>query len=40
MRIAQLVLRQEVILLSSGMRLINRLLTDELVARGHIVDMS
>jgi hypothetical protein len=40
MRIAQLAPRQEVILLSSGMRLMDSLLTDESVARGHIVDMS
>jgi hypothetical protein len=40
MRIAPFTLRQETLLLSSRMRLIGSLLTDELVTRGHIVDLS
>ncbi len=40
MRIAQLALWQQTVLLSSGIRLMDSLLTDELVARGHIVDLS
>ncbi len=40
MRIAQVAQRQENISHSSGMKLIGSLLTDELVTRGHIVDLS
>ena len=40
MRVAPLTLRQETILLSSRIKLMDSLLTDELVTRGHIVDLS
>ncbi len=40
MRIALFALRQQIVLLFSGIRLTDNLLTNELVARGHIVYLS
>lgn len=40
MRIAPFTLPQQAVLLANGIRLMDYLLTDELVTRGHIVDLS
>jgi hypothetical protein len=40
MRIAPLTLQQEAVLLSSRIKLMDSLLADELVTRGHIADLS
>jgi hypothetical protein len=40
MRIAPLTLRQQMVLISIGIGLMDNLLADELVTRGHIVDLS